>query len=793
MAKVSNKKLTSTFDLNTNIQGEFFKDYFLPALYKGKIRIDSNNNILYLEMPDRVVKTNYTTFRVLYIYSFEQIFKDLSKSLLNNPDASNVRDFSIWNEEIFEIMQVQASQRLQAELKFKLKDNTSEFYAKFRSSVYRILNTDSKHILNNEVSVQKKKSIIDTYLGIGMIKKSDLYSFGYYDDMTLREIEESINKGELTREEGEFLGTKRLLGYHERKEQKVSKEKLKRVMNLISCRSLITMFLSDELTVEEFQLSQVEKEDLFTCGYEGLIAILSEMDKFPKRLVINSKDIINQYGRTLTGTMIYKLIRYGYVQEEDVIDIVRINRILAKTDYDEDFIFDDDEVKSYYDSERIFNMYKQGKLNPEFLEKLISVFEYDKNEQVFENKSKMLIAEIKKQTDSLEEKTDDFYSALIDMFKFGLCDKKTFRDEFNIDYLENQYMNDKISISEILLLYQLGGIDADVIAEYYSIDDMINLYKESKIPVSALSAVKDKESLFSRIETNYVEDDFPIEDIMVLYFSLDTINVSQLGEIVDLSSDELDVAAFVDAETGFDKIKELFEYKIIDYSSLTVFRDQGYITEEEFKKIREVIDKEEFFSKLKGTVYKVITERKTVHDRTGEIKASSSVEHKEDKSMFDSEIELLSRILSIDMTSSDYATIESYNEAGRPTTLNNYRIYGNSENGLVVFRKSEKSNAIFIMPFYQAAYFLNGEEQNGEVEIKNRIKDKAYLKTLDQVRVIIHTEHLGRNIVEAVCELSPDLVAKLKSETGYVQDVEEMVKRMQKEYRISKGLDERDN
>ena len=324
MSKFGNRILTSTFDLSTSTQKEFFKDYFLIALHKGKIRIDSNANVLYLEMSDRIVKTNYATFRMLYIYSFEQIFKDLSTSLLSNP---NVRDFSIWHEEIFEVMQVQSSQRLIEELNFKLKDDSSEFYNKFRNSVYRILDTDSKHILDKEVSVQKKKSIIDTYLRIGMIDKSDLYSLGYYDDLNLREIEEFIKRGEISEEDGELLGIKRLLGYHEKEGQKVSKEKLKRTMNLISNRTLITMFLKNELTVEELQFSQVEKEDLFTCGYEGLIAILSEMDRFPRRLVINSKDIINQYGRTLTGTMIYKLIRYGYVQEEDVIDIIRINTI----------------------------------------------------------------------------------------------------------------------------------------------------------------------------------------------------------------------------------------------------------------------------------------------------------------------------------------------------------------------------------------------------------------------------------------------------------------------------------
>ena len=85
-------------------------------------------------------------------------------------------------------------------------------------------------------------------------------------------------------------------------------------------------------------------------------------------------------------------------------------------------------------------------------------------------------------------------------------------------------------------------------------------------------------------------------------------------------------------------------------------------------------------------------------------------------------------------------------------------------------------------------YFLNGKENDdGDIEIQNRMKDKAYLKTIEGVEVVDHTEYFARNLVEAVSRVSPKIAERLKtSDREYISEVEKMVTDMRRTYRDSK-------
>ena len=81
-------------------------------------------------------------------------------------------------------------------------------------------------------------------------------------------------------------------------------------------------------------------------------------------------------------------------------------------------------------------------------------------------------------------------------------------------------------------------------------------------------------------------------------------------------------------------------------------------------------------------------------------------------------------------------------------------------------------------------YFLKGKENSqGQIEIKNRMKDKAYLKTIEGVEVVEHTEYFARNLVEAAARISPQIAEKMRTEDGkYIADVEKMVTDMRQKY-----------
>ena len=88
------------------------------------------------------------------------------------------------------------------------------------------------------------------------------------------------------------------------------------------------------------------------------------------------------------------------------------------------------------------------------------------------------------------------------------------------------------------------------------------------------------------------------------------------------------------------------------------------------------------------------------------------------------------------------------------------------------------------MTALQMKYFLHGKEnEEGQIEIQNRMKDKAYLKTIEGVEVVEHTEHFARNLVEAAARISPQIAERMRTEDGsYVADVDRMIQEMREQY-----------
>ena len=104
-------------------------------------------------------------------------------------------------------------------------------------------------------------------------------------------------------------------------------------------------------------------------------------------------------------------------------------------------------------------------------------------------------------------------------------------------------------------------------------------------------------------------------------------------------------------------------------------------------------------------------------ERKSELEKNSEEESLfEEKEAFSSEIDLISKILEKDIEKSGFSLIESNNQKGRPTTLNDYRIFGNEKlDGIVILQKAKKGNAVYVMNVLQLMYFLRGKEnENGE-------------------------------------------------------------------------------
>ena len=504
----------------------------------------------------------------------------------------------------------------------------------------------------------------------------------------------------------------------------------------------------------------------------------SRNDQMPERLKLTSKDIIRAYGRTLDGTAVCELFIHGCIEPQDFIEIYDINKTLKMVDYDNIDIFDDEELRAVYTPTRLVDMKKNGLLTPYFIEKYTELEEFEKNPAVFRGKSLDLVDEI------LKDKPEGFEKEVLDFFDIGFCDLETAKEIITPKYIEKEIEKGEISKENLFEFYKKGFVDENFILNYYTDREILDLYEKGSIPSDCLKSIKDPDNIIQY----FCDDKIGIQDLVSLYLKSGNFSVKDLSDAIELNEEnEYDISAFIDETTPFEKIKELFSNLLIDYSSILRLRNQGIINEEQFSEIKTALDTREFFQEIRdGKRYTVITSR----ERDGVERVTPIVPRYKDEEDYSDEMKIISTILERDVEDEDYGLIESYNSKGKPTSLNNYRIFGNEKlDGIVILQKSKKGNAVFVMSALQMMYFLKGKEnENGEFEVQDRMKDKSYLRTIEGVEVVEHSKFFGRNLVEACSRVSEKVSGKLKvSDKKYRKDVAEMVDDMLDKYLMDRG------
>ena len=451
-------------------------------------------------------------------------------------------------------------------------------------------------------------------------------------------------------------------------------------------------------------------------------------------------------------------------------------------------MYDNDKIEAFYTPKILLSLARQSRLNSSFGEKYREMCDFENDKEKFRQKSLALVAGIKEiiEDENKENSQKEIIDEILYFFDIGLCDLETVRENISIEYIQDKFINDEISTEEILELYQKGIIDDEVVSEYFSDEELIELYENGKINIDCLKCIRN---------TDYIIDSFyskkiSFKDLVNLYLKFNELSIEDLICSIELAkANSDDIFKFIDKDTSFEKIKELFKNMLIDYSSILLLREQGIISDEQFEKIKESISTKDFFEELNsGKKFKVMTLRESSSSQKKKSSNKSSIIDKSQND-FSDEIDLISKILNNDiqeeLDNGNVSYIESYNLDDKPTSLNNYRVFCNEDlDGIVILQKSKKGNAVFVMNVLQLMYFLKGKENaNGEIEIQDRMKDKAYLKNIEGVEVVEHSKNFGRNLVEASARVSPKIYERLKiSDKKYIEDVEEMVNFMRELY-----------
>lgn len=774
MSKEKIKEIILTEENNSRI----FNVYFLPAL-KNR-RIYSSGNYIIMDNGSEKIKVLSAMFLLFYKESFKYIFetelptKAISAKILNDEVTVNLFYYS--NSVFDSLLGVRA---LKADFYFDLYNELQRNKTKRESSRQTVIRAIQG--LPEEI----REDYIKFFTEMNILLPIDKPQLGYYDRCTADQLQSYKKKGELTDNKIRIIIDRIIEKEREKNDSNTHDNKYFRkivaCVNMLEPVEILQRYCNGQITVEDLDKTKARKEDLFLLSLEDLLPLLRGEKKLPKRFEITSKDIINNYGKTINGMHLAIFISEGLVNSEDVIDVASINEALSHTDYDQDLVYDNDEIKDYYSPLRLILMYENKKLTPEFVKKYLDFMNFKNNLQLFDKKSDLLVEEIKnfiaRKELSEDEKLNQVREYIFNFYNLGLCNAQKAKENIPANFIENKYLNGDCSIEEIDRFHQNGLIDDVSFSRYHSDEEILDFYYQGKVSVSALRSIRNKNLL----EEAYFDHKIRVSDIMQLYF-WNTINIDDVQTVAELEVEaNIDFSVFIDRNTPFEKVKELFMNSIIDYSALLRLKSNGYVTEEQFVEAKKALDTNSLYRDLEsGRTFHVVTTRK---NESSGIKKKRNGGVKEEID-FSDEISLFSKILGKDLNKIKPALIESINANGNTTTLNNYEIYGSQELDLVVLRKSEVGNAIFIMTGEQLHYFLSmKKEENGQEQIVDRMRDKAFLKTIDGVVVLHHSRFFARNAIEASCRLSEKVSEQIKGQDGqYKEDVLQMVEKMQKDY-----------
>lgn len=775
---MSNKKKVIVVNLmDQDLKLKFVENGFMYAIENDTLRVEQT--YLYSETESEIYKISISDFFILSRKSIKDIYEKLEDAVkIENLNSADMEVVYQWLNPVFE--QIGSKDMIRFASSFEEKIKTNEDYHKVvRDCAY-------KQALG--MDIEKRKRYVDRFTDFGIFNEKDKLLLEYYADAPMYIINSFCEKENLSYEEKVILVSQ--IYHYERNLEKKKNNNSKKVnskivsaMNLLEGTTIADTYLHNDLSDEEFSRTIVTKSDILQLPYSLIMDYLENRnDRVPERLKITSKDLVNSYGRFLSGDTIYKFVLYGYITPQDFIGVYEINKVLSRIDADMKGAYTTEELKEFYKPEILIKMRKSNSLTPEFIEKYLEMQDFENNPEIYREKSILLADEVMK--DEEENPQDE----ILDFFNIGFCDLETAKGIITPKYIERKFENGEINKEEIFDFYQKGLIDGKIITKYYTDREILDLYESGKIARDCLSIIRDGDNIIE----DFCQEKLEPQDLIRLYLGASNFTVTDLADAFELAEKEEDISAYIDESTPFSKIKELFSNLLIDYASVLRLKDQGVINEEQFAEIKETLDTKKFFEEIKsGKKYKVVTSRQV--ESVGKKRTTESSE--KSKKDFSDEMTLISRILGKDVESDSYGTIESYNVKGKPTTLNDYRIFGNEAlDGIIILQKSKKGNAVFVMNVLQMMYFLKGREnEDGEFEIQDRMKDKAYLKTIEGVEVVEHTKYFGRNLIEASARVSETVARSTKvDDKKYKEDVDKMIKEMTEKYLYDRGIGRND-
>ena len=504
-------------------------------------------------------------------------------------------------------------------------------------------------------------------------------------------------------------------------------------------------FISNEL------MNELSRESILRVLYSKKVKYKTSLE---------SNDFVNMYGK-LNFADLEILHRDKFVNAEDIIKIIKFINIENENGIKSN-------LTNFYNMDKLEEILIENRVNSKFIEN----FNRFTNEILNKDEKEKYFTKLKEELKSKENRDELIF----------LLQKKGFNfDKFegyqiNPDKISERYLEESLTDSDILALHDIGVVSDDVISEIFGEEGIKEGYRTGKLDVSALALI-DNDIDFLMEEFN--QGRLNIQNLLTLYSMPNGIGLADLDTILaDVDLTEYEIGELLPDNISAEKVEELFKSYYISHDELGDLVGRNIITQEQSDRFaEELASDEEYENIFSGQGIALLTndtegESYNVGPRT--LGGTSNPRNSQVKN------DPFLQELLLDKIGFDDRRLQLQ---GENNSLNGYMVYPSKELGVMIFYPEKVGNATYVMSLPQGMFFLKRINVNHNEKSKvQSTATKQELRETEHVKVRNACRGWGKNIVDSIKQLSPEMRKKLKDDSKYKDEIDLIVQEIKEDY-----------
>lgn len=445
-----------------------------------------------------------------------------------------------------------------------------------------------------------------------------------------------------------------------------------------------------------------------------------------------SSAILDNYGKKFSGKQVLEHAEQGHVEPAEAITMLKYKSLYAQDPKAEDYVepVSYTDLLDFYSPEkhpgRMLGLLKNDEITLEFQE-----FHQEMLENVPSKERKNYVQDLIEEAKSEATTSQEFSGNVLAYANHKIIPDENLEQNISGEFLKNQYLEGKISISRIIDIYSTAPEYFSSVESILTEDEITKAHEAGETKDDALMYIPE-DSRVAYLQKHNTK----FKTMMYLFLHCNGFSVTDLSNLLHETDNKEDLSVYIDSGSDPAKIKELYENYFIDYGCIKHLQAIGILSEKDMLKYNLAINKNKFYQELDNTKNVTIigTGNAVPFANTGFFINEQKTPPTPSLEVY----KILGRKNEEPFT--DLPTVTHKDEHGEDSFLNNYKIIGLQFSNLVAFIPADTAKPIYIMPYQEAAYIIkrhklpdnfSEHEQIKEVRTSEKTNEEI-LKTANQ-------------------------------------------------------------